>query len=346
MVARRVAAAVGLWALVLSSPARSGEGPGPRRFEFTEPHMGTAFTIVLYTDDPAAASRASRLAFDRIKALDRTLTDYDPDSELMKLSEKAGGGPVAVGPDLFEVLARSKALYERSGGAFDVTIAPVVRLWRRARREKKKPDPELLARALALVGSDAIRLDPAGQTVQLTRPGMKLDVGGIAKGFASEEAIKVLKREGVASALVAGSGDIVCSGPPPGRTGWTIAVAPLKPEGEGASGPTILLKDAAVSTSGDAEQFVELDGVRYSHVVDPKTGLGLTERRSVTVIAPEGITADGLDTAACVLGPEKGLALIESTPGAAGLFVRLTPEGQEVRESKGWAAYANRPAKP
>jgi thiamine biosynthesis lipoprotein len=145
---------------------------------------------------------------------------------------------------------------------------------------------------------------------------------------------------------VAGSGDIVVSDPPPGRPGWTIAVAPLKPEGDGAPGPTILLKNAAVSTSGDAEQFVELDGVRYSHVVDPKTGLGLTERRSVTVIAPKGITADGLDTAACILGPEKGLALIESTPGAAGLFVRLTPGRREVRESKGWASFANAPAKP
>jgi thiamine biosynthesis lipoprotein len=208
------------------------------------------------------------------------------------------------------------------------------------------PDPELLSKALALVGGDAIILDPSKQTVELRRPGMKLDVGGIAKGYASEEAIKVLKREGIASALVAGSGDIVVSGPPPGRPGWTIAVAPLKPESEGGSSPTILLKDAAVSTSGDAEQFVEIDGVRYSHVVDPKTGLGLTERRSVTVIAREGITADGLDTAACILGPDKGLKLIDSTPGAAGLFVRITPNGQEIRESKGWAAFATQPTKP
>ena len=343
MVERRIGAVVGL-ALVLATPALAGGGPGLRRFEVTEPHMGTAFTIVLYTDDDALASRASRAAFDRIKQLDRTLTDYDPESELMRLCEKAGGPPVAVSPDLFAVLARSKALFERSEGAFDVTIAPVVRLWRRARREKKLPDPDLLARALKLVGSDAIRLDPEERTIQLTRPGMKLDVGGIAKGYASGEAIKVLKREGVASALVAGSGDIVVSDPPPGRAGWTIAVAPLKPEAEGTSGRTIFLKNAAVSTSGDAEQFVEIDGVRYSHVVDPATGLGLTERRSVTVIAPEGATADGLDTAACILGPDKGLALIESTPGASGLFVRLTPRGQEVRESKGWAGYASRPA--
>jgi FAD:protein FMN transferase len=346
MDARRFVAALGVWALVLANPGQAGEGLEPRRFEFTEPHMGTAFTIVLYTGDEATASRASKAAFERIKSLDRTLTDYDPDSELMRLCTHAGGPPFAVSPDLFEVLDRSKTLYERSEGAFDVSIAPVVRLWRRARREKTLPDPELLAKARDLVGSDAIKLDPSKRTVQLTRPGMKLDVGGIAKGYASEEAIKVLKREGISSALVAGSGDIVVSGPPPGRAGWKIAVAPLKAEVDATEGPTILLKNAAVSTSGDAEQFVEIGGVRYSHVLDPKTGLGLTERRSVTVIAREGITADGLDTAACVLGPDKGLALIESTPGAAGLFVRLTAKGREVREAKGWAEYLVRSAKP
>jgi thiamine biosynthesis lipoprotein len=345
MTTRRMLAAIG-FVLILTARGLGDDGPALRRFEFTEPHMGTAFTLILYSGDDPTASRASRAAFDRIKALDRTLTDYDPDSELMRLCARAGGPPVAVSPDLFEVLSRSKALYERSGGAFDVSIAPVVRLWRRARRDRVKPDPDLLAKALALVGSDAILLDPLKKTVELKRPGMKLDVGGIAKGYASEEAIKVLKREGIASALVAGSGDIVVSGPPPGRPGWSIAVAPLGPAGEGGSSPTIVLRDAAVSTSGDAEQFVEIDGVRYSHIVDPKTGLGLTERRSVTVIAPEGITADGLDTAACVLGPDKGLALIESTPGAAGLFVRITKDGQEVRESKGWAGYATRTPKP
>ena len=346
MDARRIGAAIGLTlALTMAAPGPA-DGPPPRRFEFAEPHLGTAFSIVLYTDDEATARRASRAAFDRIAGLDRTLTDYDPASELMRLCAAAGGPPVAVSRDLYEVLARSRDLHRRSGGAFDVTVAPVVRLWRRARREKTLPDPELLARARALVGSEAIQLDPEARTVRLARPGMKLDVGGIAKGYASGQAIEVLKREGIASALVAGSGDIVVSGPPPGRAGWTIAVAPLRPEAEGGPGRSILLKDAAVSTSGDAEQFVEIDGVRYSHVLDPRTGMGLTERRSVTVIAPDGATADGTDTAACVLGPEQGMALIESTPGAAGLFVRLTPAGQEIRESRGWARYATGPPQP
>ncbi len=339
----------------LMIPTRQGSRPTEpvsplKRFEFSEPHMGTTFNLVLYTGDEATASRASKAAFDRIGELDRILTDYDPNSELMRLSDRAGGPAVAVSADLYAVISRSKALYERSGGAFDISIAPVVRLWRRARRDKKLPDPELLARARALVGLDALELDPAHRTIRLNRPGMKLDVGGIAKGYASEEAIKVLKREGIASALVAGSGDIVVSAAPPGRPGWKIAVDTLKVEPESTGKPDgrplIWLKDAAVSTSGDAEQFVEIGGVRYSHVLDPKTGLGLTERRSVTVIATEGITADGLDTAACILGPEKGLALIESTSGAAGLFVRITPGGREFIASSRWRSNLIGPEKP
>ncbi len=344
MEARRVGAAVGLvlvLVLVLAGSGHPGEAPPPsRRFEFAEPHMGTEFRIVLYTADEAVASRASRAAFARIKALDAALTDYDPESELMRLCARAGGPALAVSPDLYRILDRAKALYDRSDGALDVTLAPVVRLWRRARRERKRPDPALLEQARGLaVGCGAIELDPSARTARLLRPRMKIDLGAIAKGYASGEAIAVLKQQGIASALVAGSGDIVVSGPPPGRDGWTIAVAPLLRESDGKPGPTITLRDAAVSTSGDAEQFVEIDGVRYSHVLDPKTGLGLTERRSVTVIAPDGATADGLDTAACVLGPDRGLALIESTPGAAGLFVRLTPQGQEVRQTRGWGRH-------
>ena len=300
--------------------------------------MGTEFTLVLYTDNPEHATRASRLAFDRIHAIDVALTDYDPTSELMRLVDQAGGPPVAVSADLFEVLRRAKEMYDRSAGAFDPSIAPVVRLWRRARRERKLPDPDLLARAMRLVGGDAIQLDPQKRTVELTRRGMKLDLGGIAKGYASGEAIAVLKQAGITSALVAGSGDIVVSDPPPGKPAWTIGIAPLaaEPRLDGGQGRTILLKNAAISTSGDAEQFVEIDGKRYSHVIDPATGLGLTDRRSVTVIAPDGLLADGLDTTACVLGIEKGFTLVESYPGSAALFIRVTAEGPVVARSKSW----------
>jgi thiamine biosynthesis lipoprotein len=154
---------------------------------------------------------------------------------------------------------------------------------------------------------------------------MRLDLGGIAKGFAAGEAIATLKKEGIDRALVAAEGDIVVSGPPPGAEGWTIAIA--GPESREAK-PTrwLRLHDRAVSTSGDLERFVEIDGVRYSHIVDPKTGVGIVDRASVTVVAPDGATADALDTAASVLGPERGLALVDATEGAAGIFVRLDPK--------------------
>jgi thiamine biosynthesis lipoprotein len=314
--------------LILPCPARGVEPDGElTRFEFAETHMGSEFKVVLYTADESVARSASRAAFTRIAALDATLSDYQPESELMRLCGRAGGPPVPVSADLFDVLDRSRVMFERSEGAFDVTVGPVVRLWRRARRDRKMPDPERLAQARALVGSDKMRLDPRARTVQLLQPGMKLDLGGIAKGYACEQAIAVLARDGITRALVAGAGDIVVGGPPPGAEGWTIGIGPLESPG---SPPRRFLsvKHAAVSTAGDAERFVEIDGKRYSHIVDPRTGLGVIDRCSVTVVARDGATADSLDTAAYALGPRRGLALVEATPGAAALIVRSTGGGE------------------
>ena len=182
------------------------------------------------------------------------------------------------------MLRRSKDVYERSDGAFDVTIAPVGRLWRRARRERKLPDPARLAAAPRLVGSDKMVLDSGARTVQLQKPGMKLDVGGIAKGYAAQAALEVLKKAGIKSALVGGAGDIVVGDPPPDAGGWKIAIAPLEPS---RSGPerVLLLANSAVSTAGDAERFVVIDGHRYSHIINPVTGIAVEDRASVTVVA-------------------------------------------------------------
>jgi thiamine biosynthesis lipoprotein len=324
--------------------AEPADGPKPGRFEFAETHMGSEFKIVLYTSHESIARSASRAAFVRIAALDATLSDYQPESELMQLCAHAGGPPVPVSADLFEVLDRSRVMYERSDGAFDVTVGPVVRLWRRARRDHKMPDAAVLAHARALVGSDKLRLDPQARTVQLLKPGMKLDVGGIAKGYACGEAIAVLKKNGIESALVAGSGDIVVSAAPPGAPDWTIGIAPL----EDPTAPPrrfLRLTDAAVSTSGDAERFVEIDGKRYAHIVDPRTGLGVVDRASVTVVAPTGATADSLDTAVYVMGPRRGLALVEATEGAAALIVRSHEGKTETFESSRLAGFlTDRPA--
>lgn len=311
-----------------------GEEPGakPMRFESAETHMGSEFKITLYTPNESIARSASRAAFARIAALDATLSDYQPESELMRLCDHSGGGPVPVSADLFDVLDRSRAMFERSGGAFDATVGPAVRLWRRARRDRKMPDPGRLAQARALIGSDGLRLDPAARTARLMKPGMKLDLGGIAKGYACDQALAVLARAGIDSALVAGAGDIAVSGPPPGTDGWTVGVGPL--ESPGAPPRRFLtLKDSAVSTSGDAERFVEIDGKRFSHIVDPRTGLGVIDRSSVTVVAPDGATADSLATAVYVLGPVRGLPLVEATEGAAALIVRSSGNVTETYTS-------------
>lgn len=342
--ALRVAAVAWVMAAASSGlvPAGVGAGSGADdgsdlvRFEFREPHMGTEFHLVLYSTDADAARRASRAAFDRVEELNGKLSDYDPQSELMRLCARAGGPAVEVSDDLFRVLDRAQDLAERSGGAFDATIGPVGRLWRRARRRRERPEPRQLEEARALVGFRDVELDPERRTVRLRKPGMKLDLGGIAKGFAADEALTVLRDLGVSRALMAAAGDVAAGDPPPGSEGWVVAVAPLKAAAGDGPEPRLRLRNQAVSTSGDAEQFVEIDGVRYSHILDPRTGVGVVGRSSATVVAPDATTSDSLATALSVLGPEEGKGLVESTPGASAFFVRATDGGVEVVTSRGW----------
>src|SRR5262249_53701642 len=192
-------------------------------------------------------------------------------------------------------------------------------------------DKDKLAQALALVGYQNVKLDAKARTVQLTKPGMQLDLGGIAKGYAADCALAVLKKYALNRALVAAGGNIAVSSPPPDAGGWKIGIQRV--EG-GEPRRYLFLKDAAVSTSGDFEQYAIIDGKRYSHIVDPKTGLGLLGRMSVTVVARNGLTSDPLAKVPCVLGPEKGLAIIEATDGVAALMVRKTDKGEEIIESK------------
>jgi thiamine biosynthesis lipoprotein len=278
----------------------------PARFEYKEYHMGVDVRIVVYAPDQATAERACAAAFERFAELDTAMSDYRADSELMRLCTHAGGPPVRVSRDLFVVLQRSQEVAQRSDGAFDITCGPIVALWRRARKTHLLPTPHEIEEARSLVGWERLRLDPRRQTAQLLTPGMKLDLGAIGKGYADDCAQQTLKRFGITSALVEAGGDMVVSAPPPGQDGWKIEVSNA---GEGAHSPVLRFANVAISTSGDTEQFVEIGGRRYSHVVDPRTGQALTDRYEVTVIAPNGLTSDSLSTAICVLGPEKGQAL-------------------------------------
>ncbi len=321
-----------LWFFVHA--VRGGE-PDLKRFTFSEPHMGTLFKIIVYASDEETASKAAKVAFARVAELDGIMSDYKPTSELMRLCAKAGGDPVNVGEELFLVLSKAQEVSRKSEGVFDVTVGPVVKLWRQGRKAKKLPDVEKLAEARALVGYQNVRVDEKERTVQLLKAGMQLDLGGIAKGYAADEILTVLKKHGLTRALAAAGGDVAVSGPPPDVEGWKVAIAPLG-DVDAKSPRTLLLRDAAVSTSGDAEQYVEIDGQRYSHIVDPGTGIGLVGRMSATVVARNGITADSHTKIVAVLGPDKGFKIIEATEGASARFVRLTEKGTESSTSKGF----------
>jgi thiamine biosynthesis lipoprotein len=256
--------------------------------------MGTLVRIEIYTADEARAKSAFRAAFDRIAALDASLSDYRPESELNRLCRAPAGAAVTISADLFRVLAAAQTLAQQTGGAFDATIGPLTHLWRAARAQGRAPAPEAIAEAKSRTGYTKLRLDAAACTATLEEPGMQLDVGGIGKGYTADEALAVLAARGIRRALVAMSGDLAFSNPPPGRGGWKIAT----------TYSTLELANAAVSTSGDAEQHLDEGGRRYSHVLNPATGLGITGSHDVSVIARRGIDADALATAASIVGPE------------------------------------------
>ncbi len=285
---------------------------GCDRFVYRQIHMGMEVRMVLYAPEEAIARRAARAAFDTIAVLDGTLSHYRADSELTRLCRRAGGPPVPVSEHLFRVLKQAHALARRSDGAFDVTVGPYVALWRTARRTGVLPSAAALQRADSLVGWTLMDLKEAGRRVQLARPEMRLDLGGIAKGYVLDRARAALAAHGVERALVEAGGDLVVGAPPPGRAGWTVEVPHATSPGRGRHVET--LAHAAVATSGDAVQYVEIEGTRYSHVVDPRTGLGLTRHYPTTVIAPDGLTADGLATTIGVLGPDEGRRLASSFP--------------------------------
>lgn len=285
----------------------------PARFEFVAPQMGTLFKVTLYAPDAGTAERGARAALARVRELNRILSDYDPDSEAMRLCRAPPGAAVPVSGDLWAVLRLSHDLAERSGGAFDATIGSAVALWREARRTRRLPTPGERLAALRSGGHAHLRLDEPARTATLLVPGLRLDFGGIAKGYAADAALAVLRAQGLPHAMVAASGDLALGDAPPGTSGWRVA---LEPFGRGSRGPvTIVAANVGISTSGDAEQFVEIDGVRYSHVVDPATALGLTSAVAVTVVARRGVLADALATACSVLAARDAVPRIAACLG-------------------------------
>jgi thiamine biosynthesis lipoprotein len=291
------------------------------RYTFTSPHMGTLFSITLYATNENSAKAASDAAFHRVAALDEIMSDYRADSELMHLCDQPFGKPVPISQELFDVFTRSQEISKLTDGAFDITIGPCVRLWRFSRKRKTLPTNQELALARAAVGWKNLRLDARAHTATLILPNMRLDLGGIGKGFAADEALKILKGMGIDRALVAASGDIAIGDPPLGETGWKVGISGIDVQTNDTA-HALLLHNCGISTSGDTEQFVEINGIRYSHIVDLATCLGLTNRIQDTIIAPNATTTDGLDTALSVMDVQRGLKLVDSMPDSAALFLK------------------------
>lgn len=282
------------------------DGKDEQRFEFSHGQMGTLFKIVLYAADSSNASAAARAAFARIDTLNQRLSDYLVDSEVNRLSATSGDERwVSVSDDLWQVLSASQELASLTDGAFDATVGPLTVLWRWAMRRNQLPPMDRLAHAMKAVGYTGVSLDSTTRSVLLSKAGMRLDFGGIAKGYAVDAAYAVLAGYGVTRMLVDGGGDIRVGDAPPDEQGWRIE-ARLVRDGLLAD-ETVTLVQTAVATSGSTYRYIESGGMRYSHILDPKTGMGLTEERIVTVVAPTCMEADGLASVLSVMGGEVGV---------------------------------------
>jgi thiamine biosynthesis lipoprotein len=284
------------------------------RHDFSGPGMATTFRIACYAEEKGRAEKATEACFQRIAQLNAIFTDYDPTSELMRLCAPGVRYPVKVSGPLFDLLQRARSLAEATNGAFDPTCGHLSNLWRRAKRQGKLPPADRLQKAIAATDWRRITLIPENLSVTL-QPGTLLDLGGIAKGYAADECLRVLKQHGITRAVVQAGGDTAVGDPPPEESGWEIT---LRTDSKHET--QVRLANGAVSTSGDLYQFVEIEGRRYSHIISTKSGLGLTERIACSVFAPDCTTSDALATAMCVLGRTAGAELAAKLPGVKVLF--------------------------
>jgi len=308
-----------------------------QRFSFTTGKMGSPFTIIMYAADSGYASHTAAQCFVLVDSLVNILSDYIDSSELNRLCARAGKSSFHCSPVLFYLLQQSKYAYENSLGSFDITLGPVTRLWRNARKENRFPAPEIVQEKLALTGFSKIKIDTSTHSVYLSQTGMQLDLGGIGQGYIAQRVIDYLQTLHIENALVDVSGDIVCTGKPPGKNGWTVAVN--LPESEHELLPKhLLISNTAVTTSGDVYQFMEHEGKRYSHIVDPATGYGITSQRNVTVMAKEGTLADWLTKACSILPIAKAKKLVRRLH--AGLLIAEMKNGNLVfHMTKGFSKF-------
>jgi len=289
--------------------------------------MACAYAIVAYGHDAGALPRIVEAAFDEVDRIDRLMSHYKPESPLSRLNREAGRGPVAVEPELFDFIAESLRYGRDSGGAFDITVGPLMKAWGFFRGGGRIPSGEELAELRQRVGYQHVVLDPPARTIRFDHPGVELDLGGIAKGYAVDRAVAILRRAGVTAALVSAGGSTVFGlGAPPGQAAWEVGVQdPLDPD---AVAFTARLEDRALSVSGGYEKSFEKDGVTYSHIMDPRTARPVQGVLSVAVLSASGTEGDALDDALFVRGVEGSKAYMKRLPATEAFFFVPRPEGK------------------
>lgn len=284
----------------------------------TQIHMGTLVTITAVTPDKAVGDRAIQAAFDEIKRLEQLLSTWRQDSELSRVNAAAGDQPVLVSTETLELVRRGLEIAKLTRGGFNMALGPAIEAWS-VTDQQHIPDEAELQRLKPLVDWTSIEIDGEKRTIHLPQKGMRIDVGGIGKGYAADRAVEVMKQAGASGGVVALAGDIKTFGRLPESNGFPIGIQhPRQDDGIVAM---IDLQDEAISTAGDYERFFERDGVRYHHILDPQTLRPARRCQSVTIVAKEGIIADGLDTGIFVMGPEEGMALVERLPGIHAIIV-------------------------
>jgi FAD:protein FMN transferase len=304
-----------LTALVcLAAPARAD---WVRRV--TDGIMGTRITVELWADDEQKANRAIDALLDEMRHIDDSMSTYKPTSEVSQVNAKAADGPMKISKELFDLLVTAKQYSVLTDGAFDITYASVGYMY--DFRKHVHPDDAQIDKALPAVNYRHVLLDPKNQTVQFSQKGVRIDLGGIAKGYSVDKGIEVLQSFGFARAYVSAGGDSRIIGDRFGKP-WMVGIRDPR-KGEGSVITKIPLADAAISTSGDYERFFEENGVRYHHIIDPHTGRSASKVRSATVIGPYATRTDGLSKTAFVLGPEKAMEIYNRIDDIDAIIVKL-----------------------
>lgn len=302
------------------------------------PLLHTFVEIKAYGEGTAAAVDA---AFAEMARVNDLLNNYDPASDVSRINAAAGAEPVPISPETMDALRAAITFCDLTGGALDITVGPLLKLWGFAKDEPglagAVPDRRAIRRAKNFVDYRALELEQSCERgvcacrARLKKPGMWIDVGSFSKGYVADRAMEVLNRMGIKNALISAGGTICARGMKPDGSPWTVAVR--HPRKEDSFLTFVKLSDASISTSGDYERFYQYQGKRLSHIIDPRSGMPVERMQSVSVIARSGVESDALSTALFVLGENKGIALAESLPGTAALIV--TGDGRIVM-SKGW----------